>query len=102
MRTEEILNEAKGFNKDKMAYVHAEMYDLKRGTAVVAGDEAAIVITIYNIIEAFAQTRYEDISFHEMSREIRKCLKALRKLHRLTVKLGEPMFSKEEIDVDSD
>lgn len=98
MRTEEILNEAKGFNKDKMAYVHAEMYDLKRGTAVVAGDESAIVITIYNIIEAFAQTRFEDVSFTDLCREIRKCLKALRKLYRLTVKMGEPMFSKEEIE----
>lgn len=98
MRTEEIINEAKGFNKDKMAYLHAEMYDVKRGTAIVAGDESAIVISIYNLIEAFAQTRYEDATFDEICKEIKTVLKALRKLFRLTVRKKEFLFEKREIE----
>ena len=98
MRTEQIINEAKGFNKEKMAYLHAEMYDQKRGTAIVAGDESAIVISIYNLIEAFAQTREEDATFRDVAREIRKVLKALRKLFRLTVKRKEFLFDKQEIE----
>lgn len=98
MRTEEIINEAKGFNKDKMAYLHAEMYDVKRGPAIVAGDESAIVISIYNLIEAFAQTRYADATFAEVCKEIKTVLKALRKLFRLTVRKKEFLFEKREIE----
>lgn len=81
-----------------MAYLHAEMYDVKRGTAIVAGDESAIVISIYNLIEAFAQTRYEDATFDEICKEIKTVFKALRKLFRLTVKKKEFLFEKREIE----
>ena len=98
MRTEEILNEAKGFNQEKMAYIHAELYQGGRGTVVVSGDETAIVISIYNLIEAFAQNRYEDPTFAEIRKEVRKVFKALRKLYRLTKSRGECMFDKSEME----
>lgn len=98
MRTEELINEAKGFNRDKSAYIHVELFDGQRGAAIVAGDETAVVLAIYNAMEAFAQTRSTD--FRGMLKEMRKVFKAIKRLYRLTVTLKTPMFAKVTVDAD--
>ena len=99
MRTEEIIKEAKGFSREQSAYIHAEMLDGRRGTVIVCGDNVGIVVTLYEIIEAFAETNLpENASFRDLGKEIRKCFKALKKLHRLSRAVGEPMFEKKEVD----
>ena len=99
MRTEELLKESYEFNRERSAYIHAQLFNGDRGAVIVAGENPAIVITIYNIIEAFCQNMLpDDASFKDLVKEMKKCLKALKALLRLTTARGEPMFERSELD----
>ncbi len=103
MRTEALINEAKGFAKDKSAYIHIEMLDGKSGAAIVSGDEKAVMVAIFSLIQAFAQKRAgKDATFSEMKKEVALCFKSLKKLNKVMLKVGRGVFDQTLMEIDEE
>ena len=93
MRTEELMNEAKAYTRERSAYIHVEVMNGKHGTAIVSGDPAGLVVTIFSLVQAFAQKCVgENGTFTDLCRETKKCLKSLNKLYRIMLKTGGTVF----------
>lgn len=99
MRTEELIHEADAFQRDMSAYVHAELFNGERGAIIVAGEDKTIILTIYNIIESFVVSENPDENFRTVSKEVRRCIRALRKINRFERALGTPLYQRTEVDV---
>ena len=83
MRSEEIMKEANGYRGEGSAYIHAEIYKFHCAGLVVSGEEAALVVTLYSLIEAAAMScRPDDASPEDVRKKVRSYIKSMRYLFR--------------------
>lgn len=91
MRTEELINEAKGYSRENSAYIHCEMFNGKSGAAIVTGDDKAIMAALYGILETLADQNANGDPVGR-KRELTNYIKLFKRLHKKSLSLGRTVF----------
>lgn len=103
MRTEELLKQAETFKgREDSAFLHAEFFDGERGTAITVGELPSLILGIYALVESVIHAALPDAPPRVYFRNVRKLLKGLFLLYKMSKKEGSGLFPKSSFFIDTD
>ena len=91
MRTEELINEAQAFARDCSAYIHCEIFNGERGAGIITGDDKALLVAVFGIIEALAEQAAKGFPARK-NKEINKIIKSIKALQKKGLAMGRSVF----------